>query len=172
MRLAIPPLREHVDDLRHRRQREHDGQKKPRLQMLYLLASGQAHNRQEVAALLGVHRNTIGRWLALYAAGGLDALLATYVPAGKPVSLTPAVLASLEQALRRPEGFASYEALRQWMAQTHNVQVKDKTLYTLVRTRCRTRLKVPRPRHTNKACGHPGLPGDLSGPPPTGYSSG
>ena len=151
MRLAIPPLREHVDDLRHRLQREHDGHKKPRLQLRYLLASGQAHNRQEVAALLGVHRNTIGRWLALYAAGGLEALLATYVPAGKPVSLTPAVLASLEQALRRPEGFASYEALRQWMAQTHNVQVKYKTLYTLVRTRFRTRLKVPRPSHTKKA---------------------
>jgi transposase len=139
MPLAIPPLREHA------------GQKKPRLQMLYLLASGQAHTRQEVAALLGVHRNTIGRWLALYAAGGLEALLATDVPAGTPVSLTPAGLASLEQALRRPEGFASYEALRQWMAQTHNVQVKDKTLYTLVRTRFRTRLKVPRPSHTNKA---------------------
>jgi transposase len=151
MRLALPPLREHVDDLRHRLQREHDGHKKPRLQLLYLLASGQAHNRQEGAALLGVHRNTIGRWLALYAAGGLEALLATYVPAGKPVSLTPAVLASLEQALRRPEGFASYEALRQWMAQTHNVQVKYKTLYTLVRTRFRTRLKVPRPSHTKQS---------------------
>jgi hypothetical protein len=37
----------------------------------------------------------------------LDALLATYIPAGKPVSLAPAVLASLEQALRRPAGFAS-----------------------------------------------------------------
>jgi hypothetical protein len=98
-----------------------------------------------------VHRNTIGRWLALYAAEGLDALLATYVPAGKPVSLTPAVLASLEQALRRPEGFASYEALRQWVAQTHNVQVKYKPLYTIVRTRFRTRLKVPRPSHTKKS---------------------
>jgi transposase len=151
MRIAIPPLREHVDDLKHRLQREHDGHKKPRLQMLYLLASGQARNRQEVAALLGVHRHTIGRWLALYAAGGVDALLATYVPAGKPVSLAPAVLASLEQALRRPEGFASYEALRQWVAQTHHVQVKYKTLYTIVRTRFRTKLKVPRPSHTKKA---------------------
>ena len=46
-------------------------------------------------------------------AGGLEALLATYTPLGKPVSLSPAVLASLEQKLRRPEGFASYEALRQ-----------------------------------------------------------
>lgn len=151
MRIAIPPLREHADDIKQRLQRERDRQKKPRLQMLYLLASGQARNRQEVAALLGVHRNTIGRWLALYAAGGLDALLATYVPAGKPISLAPAVLASLEQALRRPEGFASYEALRQWVAQTQHVQVKYKTLYTIVRRRFHTKLKVPRPSHTKKA---------------------
>jgi putative transposase len=78
-------------------------------------------------------------------------LLATYVPQGKPVSLAPAVLASLEQALRRPGGFASYEALRQWVRRTHGVEVKYKTLYTLVRTRFRAKLKVPRPSHTKKA---------------------
>src|SRR5918999_5000385 len=106
MRNAIPPIHEEVAALKERLQHEHDGHKKPRLQMLYLLASGQAHTRQDVARLLGVHRNTISRWLAPYAAGGLDALLATYVPAGTPVSLAPAVLASLEQALRRLAGFA------------------------------------------------------------------
>src|SRR5918999_2364896 len=142
MRTAIPPITDHTDDLKHRLQREHDGHKKPRLQMLYLLASGQAHQRQDVAHMLGVHRNTIGRWLALYAAGGLEALLDTYVPAGKPVSLTPQVLASLEQALHRPEGFASYEALRQWLRRTHWVEVKDKTRYPLGRTRFKTKLKV------------------------------
>jgi hypothetical protein len=88
-------IREHVNELKQRLQHEHDGHKKPRLQMLYLLASGQAHSRQDVAQLLGVHRNTIGRWLAIYAAGGLQALLDTYVPTSKPVSLAPAVLASL-----------------------------------------------------------------------------
>ena len=119
--------------------------------MLYLLASGQAHTRQQLAHLLGVHRNTIGRWLALYAAGGLEALLQTYVPAGKRVSLAPQVLASLEQALRRSEGFASYEALRQWVRRTHGVEVKYKTLYTLVRTRFHTKLKVARPSHTKKS---------------------
>lgn len=51
-------------------------------------------------------------------------MLPTYVPVGKPVSLAPVVLASLEQALRRPEGFASYEALRQWVRRTHGVEVK------------------------------------------------
>jgi transposase len=151
MRNPIPPILEEVAALKERLQHEHDGHKKPRLQMLYLLASGQAHTRQDVARLLGVHRNTIGHWLALYAAGGLAALLATYVPAGKPVSLAPEVLASLEQALRRSEGFASYEALRQWVRQTHGVEVKYKTLYTLVRTRFHTKLKVARPSHTKKS---------------------
>jgi transposase len=103
-----------------------------------------------VAHLLGLHRNTIGRWLVIYAAEGLDAILATCAPAGKPVSLTPAVLASLEQALRRPEGFALYVALRQWVQQTHGVEVKYKTRYTIVRTRFRVKLKVPRPSHTKK----------------------
>lgn len=151
MRTALPPITDHTDELKHRLQREHDGHKKPRLQMLYLLASRQARTRQDVAHLLGVHRNTIGRWLAISAAGGLDALLAIYVPAGKPVSLAPAVLASLDQALRRPEGFASYEALRRWVRQTHGVEVKYQTLYALVRTRFRAKLKVPRPSHTKKA---------------------
>jgi hypothetical protein len=82
---------------------------------------------------------------------GLAALLATYVPPGTRVSLAPEVLASLEQALRRPAGFASDEALRQWVRRTHGVEVKDKTLYTLVRTRFRAQLKVPRPSHTKKA---------------------
>jgi hypothetical protein len=130
----MPPLTEQAADLKPRLRREHDSHK-PRLQMLSLLASGQAHERLKVARLLGVHRNTVGGWLALYAAGGLEALLETYVPAGKPVSLAPAVLASLEDALHRPEGFASYAALRQWGRRTHGVEVKDKTLYTSVRTR-------------------------------------
>jgi transposase len=151
MRTAIPPIPDHADDLKYRLQRAHDGHKKPRLQMLYLLATGQARTRQDVARLLGLHRNTIGRWLAIYAAGGLDALLATYTPAGKPVSLAPAVLASLEQALHGREGFASYEALRQWVRQTHGVEVKYKTLYGIVRTRFRAKLKVPRPSHTKKS---------------------
>jgi hypothetical protein len=60
------------------------------------------------------------------------------------------VLASLEQALHRPVGFASYEALRQGVRRTHGVEVKYKTLYTIVRVRFRAKRKVPRPSHTTK----------------------
>jgi transposase len=150
MRKALPIITEDVENLKQRLQRAHDGRKRPRLQMLYLLASGQAQTRQAVAQLLGVHRNTIGHWLAIYETGGLEALLEVYVPAGKPISLSPGVLASIEQALQEPAGFASYEALRQWVQQTHHVEVNYHTLYTIVRTRFRAKLKVPRPSHTKK----------------------
>ena len=83
MRHPVPPIREDEATLKQRLQHEHDGRQKPRLHMLYLLATRQARDRQEVARLLGVHRNTIGRWLARYAAGGLEALLATYAPPGQ-----------------------------------------------------------------------------------------
>jgi transposase len=154
MRKALPVIREDTATLKQRLQREHDGRKKPRLQMLYWLASGQAQTRRDVAQLLGVHRHTIGRWLARYDAGGLDALLALYVPAGKPLSLPPDVLAALEQALRQPTGFASYEALRQWVKQTHHLDVNYHTLYTIVRTKLNAKLKVPRPSHTKKPGRH------------------
>jgi transposase len=154
MRKALPSITEDIGPLKQRLQHEHDGRKRPRLQMLYLLASGQARTRQEAAQLLGVHRNTIGHWLVLYESGGLDALLALYVPAGKPVSLPPDVLAALEQVLRQPAGFASYVELRQWIKQTHRLDGNYHTLYTIVRTRFKAKLKVPRPSHTKKPGGH------------------
>jgi transposase len=150
MRNAVPIITEAAEALKERLHRERDGRKRSRLQLLYLLASGQAQTRRDVAQLLGVHRNTIGHWLARYAAGGLEAWLDLYVPPGKPLSLPPDVLAALEQALQQPAGFASYEALRQWVQQSYHLDVNYHTLYTIVRTRFHTKLKVPRPSHTKK----------------------
>jgi transposase len=163
MRTPLPGIHEDADSLKQRLQHEHNGRKKPRLQMLYLLASGQAQSRLEVAQLLGVHRNTVGHWLALYASGGLDALLSLYVPAGRPLSLPPDVLAALEQTLQQPAGFASYVALRQWIKQTSHLDVNDHTLYTIVRTRFNAKLKVARPSHTTKPRRHRRVSGRLSG---------
>ena len=150
MRKAVPVVTEDAEPLKQRIHREHEGRKKPRLQRRYLLATGQAHTRQDVAQLLGIHRNTVGHWLASYEAGGLAALLALYVPAGTPLSWPPDVLAAMEQARRQPAGFASYDALRQWVQPTHHLEVSSHTLYTIVRTKVQAKLKGPRPSPTKK----------------------
>ncbi len=116
-------------------------------------------------------RNTIGRWLALYASGGLPAVLQIYVPPGKRPSLAPDVLASIEQALHQPAGFGSYVELRQWVERTHGVSIKYKTLYSLVRKRFHAKLKVPRPSHTKKARSRRRLSSQLYGPTPRSYSA-
>jgi DNA-binding transcriptional ArsR family regulator len=161
MHQSLPLMAEHADTLKQRLPREHAGRKQPRLQMLSLLASGPAHTRREVAQLLGGHRHTMGHWLALYEAGGLEALLALYMPAGTPLARAPAGLAAMEQALRQPAGFAACEALRPWVQQTQHLEVHDHTLSTMVRTRFKATLKVPRPRHTKNPCGHSCVAGDL-----------
>jgi hypothetical protein len=59
MRHPVPPIREAEATLKERLQREHDGQRKPRLQMLYLLVTRQARDRQDVAQLLGVCQRSL-----------------------------------------------------------------------------------------------------------------
>ena len=111
----IPPIAESAEDLKARLKQEAHPLKRPRLHVLYLLKSGQASQRQQVAALVGVHRNSVSDWLNAYTAGGLETMLAVKPLPGKRPALRPEQLAQLTEALRRPEGFASYGAVQQWI---------------------------------------------------------
>ena len=145
-----PVITESADELKAMLKQEPNRQKRQRLHTLFLFASRQATTRQEAAHLLGVHRQTIGRWMTAYTEGGLPALLDIYVPAGKPPALPAPVLADLEHHLRRPEGFASYEAMRVWLVETHQITIKPKTLQKFVRRRFGARPKVARPSDIKK----------------------
>lgn len=145
-----PVVTESAEELKALLKQEPDRQKRQRLHALYLFASGHATTRQEAAQLLGVHRETLGRWMACYADGGLPAVLDVYVPTGKAPSLSAPVLAAVEQQLQQPTGVASYAALHVWLVETHGVAIKPNTLERLVRRRFGTRPKVVRPSHIKK----------------------
>ncbi len=148
---AIPEIRESVDELQRMLKQERRHACQQRLHALYLLASKQAHQRREVAALLGVNRNTVGRWLHHYRRGGIDTLLAVYIPPGKRKPLTPDQLAKFQCALERPQGFASYDEVRHWIATTFDVELTYNAVHKLVRYKLRAKLKVPRPSHIKKS---------------------
>ena len=63
MRQAMPRIIESADELQRRMHSERDCKKRQRLHALYLAASGQARHRQEIAALLGVHRPSVAAGL-------------------------------------------------------------------------------------------------------------
>ncbi len=150
MNKVIPAIHESADELKQLLARERHPTKHRRLHALYLLASDQARFRNDVAQLLGVDRNTVGRWLDQYAQGGLPALLALYVPPGKPKPLAPDQLAQLRHRLEDPQGFASYEEARQWIQDAFGVALTYNATHKLVRYKLGAKLKVARPTHIKK----------------------
>jgi Homeodomain-like domain len=92
-----------------------DAQKHQRVQALYLLQTRQARTRRQVARVLGVSRNTVGRWLAAYEAGGVTRMLTIAKPPGTAPLLSPAMRPALHQRLAHPEGFASDKAIGPWL---------------------------------------------------------
>jgi transposase len=151
MKRPIPPILETPEELKQLLSAEQDVQKHQRLQALYLLQTQQAHTRGQVARLLGVHRDTVGRWLAAYARGGVPRMLTIAKAPGKPARLSAAMQQGLRARLAQSQGFASYKAIWQWLGQEYGVSIAYKTVHKFVRYTLRAKLKVPRKSHIKKS---------------------
>ena len=119
-----------------------------RLQALWLVRQGQGPTA--VAAVVGVGRNAVQRWLRWYREGGLDAVRSRRRGGrGKSSYLTPAQQAQLvAEAATGALGTAA--AVRDWIEAEFGVVYTVGSLYTLL-PRLGIRLKGPRPRHTQAA---------------------
>lgn len=147
---AMPQIKETADELKRLQKHERDALKHKRLRALYLIASGQATQRQQVAARLGVSRNSVARWLNAYALGGLSAMLTIKPSPGKAPALNPDQLAQLKEALARPAGFGSYRDVQRWIAEEVGVEMTYDAVYGLVHDKLKAHLKVPRLSHPQK----------------------
>ena len=150
MNKKVPEITESVAALkgllRHAK-KKHECQ---RLNALYLLKSGVARNRIQVAASLGVSRASVGSWLAAYEAGGLQQLLQRGYAPGRLPALTAAQQDVLRKALEKPEGFHSYIQIQTYIAETFGVEMNYKAVYAMVHDKWGAKLKVPRPSHVKK----------------------
>jgi transposase len=152
MRKKMPPITESAVELLRRMKSEPDLKKRQRLHALYLVASGQARHRKDVAKTLGVHRHSVAAWFAAYAVGGVEHALQYDIP--RPTRarrMTNTALMALKEQLQTPAGFASYGHIRTWLAEQHHVQLSYSSVYALVRGELRAKPKRPRPSHEKKA---------------------
>lgn len=147
----LPVITEALDELVARMKRERDGQRRLRLHLLVLIAAHSIEERQQAAAHLGVHRNTVRNWLNAYLEGGLAHLLEIGRPGVAPGqrTLSPAILAALQERLDR-DGFTGYVEVQRWLREEYALYVPYTTLHTLVRYRLGAKLKRARPRHAKK----------------------
>ncbi|NJN15450.1 MAG: helix-turn-helix domain-containing protein [Oscillochloris sp.] len=147
----MPEIQESAEELRALMKQERNLKARQRLHALYVVASAQADSRAAVARLLGVNRDTIGAWFALYADGGRERLLDLYVSPGKPSGVPPAVRAALVTRLEAEDGFASYGEIQAWLAEQHGVTMRYGATHHLVAYQLQAHPKVVRPRHIKKA---------------------
>ena len=144
MNKKIPAINESPEQLRQQMREESEGYRKQRLNALYLLKSGQTKTRQQTALALGVHPDTVGRWLNAYELGGIEKLLQRGKAKGKTPLLNEVFQQMLKQQLQSPQGFGSYKEIQQFIAAFYGVQVAYKTVHKLVRYKWKAKLKVPR----------------------------
>lgn len=150
MNKKVPEITESVEELKvllRKCKKKHEVQ---RLTALYLLKSGEAKNRVQVAAHLGVDRMSVGQWLRVYETGGLEKLLERGYAPGRVSILTADQQALLRSELQKPKGFQSYVEIQAYIADTFGVKMNYKTVYSMVRGKWGAKLKVPRPSHEKK----------------------
>ena len=150
MNKKVPEITESEEDLKsllRQAKKKHEIQ---RLNVLYLLKSGGASNRIQVARLLGVDRTSVGTWLGAYETGGLKQLLMRGSAPGRTPTLTEDQQNVLRQALEKPEGFHSYVQIQEYIAETFGVKMNYKAVYAMVHDKWGAKLKVPRKSHVKK----------------------
>ncbi len=110
-RFPLPPITESTEELLEMRRGERDERRRERLHLLWLLASGAVTDRLSAAKQLGRNRETVSRWLADYARGGLAALLRAPRPPGPPhrggIGLPAAVQDAIRARLAQPRANAA-----------------------------------------------------------------
>ena len=121
---------------------------KERLQLLYLLQSGQAKTVQAAATLLARHRITVQKWLHRYRRGGLEAMLAHTPRTGRRQSIPQWAQAALNKQLHESAGFNSYGEICQWLETQLGITAPYKTVHQWVPYRLQAAPKVARPVST------------------------
>jgi len=147
----FPPINESAEQLKDLLTYEQSAKRRNRLHLLFLIRSGQVQSREEAAARLLVHRNSVWAWLEAYKAGGLEQMLRIGTTGPKPVQKTlPApVFDALEKQLAA-EGFAGYTHAQEWLRTEFGHDVPYSTVHKLIHYRLGAKLKRARPRHQKK----------------------
>lgn len=118
---------------------------KERVQMLYLLQSGQAESVTAAAKLLGRGRITLQRWLSKYTEGGIKMLLSQEAHLGRACQIPAAAQAGLIERLATPTGFGGYGEIQDWLRTEYQHEISYKGIYKHVRYGLGAKPKRARP---------------------------
>ncbi len=123
---------------------------KERLQVLYWLKQDNAPSISAIAKAVGKHRNTLQTWLSMYREGGVEAMLEIKKSPGGVRVIPQWAENALAKRLQESNGFQSYGAVQQWLAETLGVEAEYHAVYQMTRYRLKAKLKVARPQNSKQ----------------------
>jgi transposase len=139
-------IAESEEDLKWLLRKQKTASAKERVQLVYLLKSGQAKTVESAAALLGRNRVTVQKWLRRYRQEGLAGMLERKPHPGRKHSIPQWAQDALSKRLDHPEGFNSYGEICQWLQTQLGITAPYKTVHQLVHYRLGASPKVARPQ--------------------------
>lgn len=140
-------VKESLDDLAAQVRQAETSSAKERLQVLYWLKQENAPSISAIARAVGKHRNTVQTWLSMYRTGGVEAMLEIKKSPGGVRVIPLWAEVALAKRLQDPDGFQSYGAVQQWLADTLGVEAEYHAVYQMTRYRLNAKLKVARPQN-------------------------
>lgn len=143
-------IKETAHELKQLLNQEKSVRIKERVQVLYWLKTQRIETALAASEWIGRTYSTVKRWLRTYRQNGLDELLELKHGGGKALSLSPEILAALENRLKQPQGFNGYEAIQIWLKGTYEIELGYSTLYGIVHNRLNARPKVVRPQSAKR----------------------
>lgn len=150
MNKALPQITQSVEDLRQKIKVEKDRQKNSRLQALFLVASGQARFRSQVARMLGFNRNSISAWFSAYEIGGIEEMLLIEKPKGRETLISEESQAEIKKILATQKGFRTYKEIHALVLETDNTEISYSAVHKFVRYRLQAKAKSARASHPKK----------------------
>jgi len=110
---------------------EKDLTKFKRLQLIYLLKSGEVENPSQAVRFLGVHKATLCRWWEKYEQGGLDRLLNRSVKnmKGPGNYVIPIYIIFKIETLLKKGFFKSYREIQDWLREEYQLDVSYMTVH-------------------------------------------
>ena len=140
-------VKESLEDLAEQLRQVETATAKERLQVLYWLKQDNAPSISAIAKAVGKHRNTVQTWLSNYREGGVRAMLEVKKSPGGVRVIPQWAETALAKRLQESDGFQSYGAVQQWLAQTLGVEAEYHAVYQMTRYRLKAKLKVARPQN-------------------------
>ncbi len=143
-------IAESAEDLRDLMNKQDSALNFAKVQSLYLLKIQATETVRYLSVLVGRSERTVHRWLSAYKEGGMEALLKEPEQLGRPKKVSVEEAALLQNELKDPEGFNSYQEIHFWASLIQGIEASYITIYRLVKEELKAKLKVVRPRSKNQ----------------------